>query len=138
MQLEGLRTARRSAHAAAMASKVYAIGSFIPQHPGGLLIRRAIGEDATELLGAVVVAGRLVCGGHAGWSLAAVWLRQKMQSVDVCCAAFVHGAVTIIGFVGVGPKNALVRRILATQRQNIAAHALQPSALFVGIVAVAV
>ena len=28
--------------------QVYAIGSFIPEHPGGFLIRRAIGEDATE------------------------------------------------------------------------------------------
>eukprot|EP00435_Cladocopium_sp_Y103_P016151 s358_g4.t1 len=32
-----------------IAGQVYAIGPFIPQHPGGFLIRRAIGEDATEL-----------------------------------------------------------------------------------------
>lgn len=32
-----------------IAGQVFAIGSFIPQHPGGFLIRRAIGEDATEL-----------------------------------------------------------------------------------------
>ena len=31
-------------------AQVFAIGSFIPQHPGGFLIRRAIGEDATEHL----------------------------------------------------------------------------------------
>jgi len=29
--------------------RVYAIGEFVPQHPGGALIRRAIGEDASEL-----------------------------------------------------------------------------------------
>lgn len=34
--------------------QVYAIGSFIPEHPGGVLIRRAIGEDATEHLGIYV------------------------------------------------------------------------------------
>ena len=35
----------------AFVAQVYAIGAFIPQHPGGFLIRRAIGEDATEHLG---------------------------------------------------------------------------------------
>lgn len=29
--------------------RVYAIGEFVPKHPGGPLIQRAIGEDATEL-----------------------------------------------------------------------------------------
>eukprot|EP00931_Biecheleriopsis_adriatica_P030213 TRINITY_DN17828_c0_g1_i1.p1 TRINITY_DN17828_c0_g1~~TRINITY_DN17828_c0_g1_i1.p1 ORF type:complete len:498 (-),score=82.49 TRINITY_DN17828_c0_g1_i1:4-1497(-) len=29
--------------------RVYAIGDFIAKHPGGTLIRRAVGEDATEL-----------------------------------------------------------------------------------------
>ncbi|CAE8591571.1 unnamed protein product, partial [Polarella glacialis] len=29
--------------------RVYAIGEFLPRHPGGQLIRRAVGEDATDL-----------------------------------------------------------------------------------------
>lgn len=32
-----------------IAGRVYAIGDFVAAHPGGPLIRRAIGEDATEL-----------------------------------------------------------------------------------------
>eukprot|EP00434_Breviolum_minutum_P003028 symbB.v1.2.002662.t1/scaffold138.1/size301272/3 len=73
-----------------ISGQVYAIGSFISEHPGGFLIRRAIGEDATELFlshhcpygPAAQVLERYKIGVLANWDTTSVkqlWERRPMQ-----------------------------------------------------------
>ncbi|CAK9118322.1 unnamed protein product [Durusdinium trenchii] len=72
--------------------QVYAIGSFLHSHPGGLLIRRAIGEEATELFlshhSPFSVAGQTLEGfkigtlaKHQVTSVQELWSRRPLQRV---------------------------------------------------------
>jgi len=67
---------------------VYAIGEFIAQHPGGPLIRRAIGEDASELfhthhtsVRAAVVLARYEIGQLAGAKCLGMPKKRTFQDI---------------------------------------------------------